>query len=758
MPNRHYLVRSGDTLSAIARRYNVAVDVLARLNAISDVNRIWVGQSLEIPAENPRLPRSTPPPVMHRVRAGETLSAIALRYRVSVDALAQANGISDPNRITIGQSLRIPRATPPSTSEKTPSTSRSAPPLVRSSRSPILERPTGGRGPGKLRADQSTLIADIGRVSNAQGVNLRARPEPSAAIKKKLPFNTRLFVGRELPGNWFFVTLADGTFGYAYSKYITLHPPEPAASLHWIKPGESALQIVKQYYKGDAIKWGQDERYYVNVLVEANRHKNPSGIYKPSATADWSQTRTRQGYLIWIPSVAFANSLKGKVSSGSITYELWQAAKNVAQTTADIVMGAAAFVAGLLHGALESVWDLLVGIIDLVKLAFSVIEGLIKGLISAVKFIWDAVASLDIKEVLENLKQLPQLLRELPETARELSKSAEAFFAHLADAIAALFKAGLNAFLARWNAPDLLRRWHFRGWIIGYVIAEIALLLLDGIVILKWLGKSAKLAKVLEKFPSIVKLLEKAGEAWKTLSEATRKRIQKALSLGKKKRLLEYEKLAERIRKVYSAADFEKVLAHAEKLAFKEKELRDFLEMGIIAKPWKKPPKVPLTVEELMAQMETWTKVIKPRGYPFLFSTLEEFNQFRAKLMKLLKKYNLPKGRVVIQGSALRSPLAKDLDIAIFVSDKVFAKYLAACKKGIVALGDDTPWVTKNLKALAKHAEDGFIRKGQFTRYDPAVTFEAELWELINSTIKKKVDISVMKESSKMNLSPFLEL
>src|SRR5436853_4086112 len=44
----------------------------------------------------------------HVVQSGETLTAIALRYGVSVDELIQANGISNPNYLYIGEQLVIP--------------------------------------------------------------------------------------------------------------------------------------------------------------------------------------------------------------------------------------------------------------------------------------------------------------------------------------------------------------------------------------------------------------------------------------------------------------------------------------------------------------------------------------------------------------------------------------------------------------------------------------------------------------------------
>jgi LysM repeat protein len=60
------------------------------------------------------LPTATPTatPVTHVIQAGESLSGIAVRYGVPVEALAEANGITDPNVISVGQVLVIPGPTP----------------------------------------------------------------------------------------------------------------------------------------------------------------------------------------------------------------------------------------------------------------------------------------------------------------------------------------------------------------------------------------------------------------------------------------------------------------------------------------------------------------------------------------------------------------------------------------------------------------------------------------------------------------------
>ena len=100
-----YTLKPGDTLGEVARDHRVSIDALARANNISDPNRVYAGQVLTIPG-----PGGAPaaPPRVHVVAAGETLGAIARRFGVSISALASANGIANPNRIASGQRLAVP--------------------------------------------------------------------------------------------------------------------------------------------------------------------------------------------------------------------------------------------------------------------------------------------------------------------------------------------------------------------------------------------------------------------------------------------------------------------------------------------------------------------------------------------------------------------------------------------------------------------------------------------------------------------------
>lgn len=103
-----HVVQRGETLSQIARRYGVSMAALAQANGISNPNFIYSGQRLTIPgASGGASSGGSAASGVHVVRAGENLSSIAARYGVSMAALAQANGIANPNHIYVGQRLTI---------------------------------------------------------------------------------------------------------------------------------------------------------------------------------------------------------------------------------------------------------------------------------------------------------------------------------------------------------------------------------------------------------------------------------------------------------------------------------------------------------------------------------------------------------------------------------------------------------------------------------------------------------------------------
>jgi LysM repeat protein len=101
-----HIVQRGETLSGIAARYGTTTQALAQANRIANPNRIYWGQRLVVPCRG-----STG--YVHVVQRGETLIHIALRHGVNAWTIARANGITNLNRIYVGQRLTIPGSPPP---------------------------------------------------------------------------------------------------------------------------------------------------------------------------------------------------------------------------------------------------------------------------------------------------------------------------------------------------------------------------------------------------------------------------------------------------------------------------------------------------------------------------------------------------------------------------------------------------------------------------------------------------------------------
>ncbi|MCC2254227.1 LysM peptidoglycan-binding domain-containing protein [Ruminococcus sp. CLA-AA-H200] len=95
-----YVIQPGDTLSGIAQRYGTTVSALSSLNGISNPDLIYAGNTI-------RIPESGNSGRYYTIKSGDTLSGIAAQFGTTVSALAALNGISDPDRIYAGNTIRI---------------------------------------------------------------------------------------------------------------------------------------------------------------------------------------------------------------------------------------------------------------------------------------------------------------------------------------------------------------------------------------------------------------------------------------------------------------------------------------------------------------------------------------------------------------------------------------------------------------------------------------------------------------------------
>lgn len=98
-----YIVQSGDTLSKIAREFDTTVEMLASINNISNVNLIFTGELLYVPTSNANDMSHT----LYVVKRGDTLWGISRRFGVSISKIVMLNRISNPNLIFPGNVLRI---------------------------------------------------------------------------------------------------------------------------------------------------------------------------------------------------------------------------------------------------------------------------------------------------------------------------------------------------------------------------------------------------------------------------------------------------------------------------------------------------------------------------------------------------------------------------------------------------------------------------------------------------------------------------
>ena len=137
----YHRVKSGDTLGKIARRYGTSVNELCRLNGLKRTSILRIGQSIrcnagievaaasntvekpktvekaEVKTENVATVAETASkaeasgdmentPVYHKIKSGDTLGGIAVKYGTTVQKLCELNGITRTTILRLGRSLR----------------------------------------------------------------------------------------------------------------------------------------------------------------------------------------------------------------------------------------------------------------------------------------------------------------------------------------------------------------------------------------------------------------------------------------------------------------------------------------------------------------------------------------------------------------------------------------------------------------------------------------------------------------------------
>ncbi|GIX31091.1 MAG: hypothetical protein KatS3mg124_1563 [Porticoccaceae bacterium] len=179
-------VQRGETLSAIAARYGVSVAALKARNRLRG-DLIHPGQVLFLPEGDPAGARLAAggTSAVHRVRRGDTLWEIARRYRISVTTLARYNGIAKDAPLHPGQRIAIPAAgTLNSAASRSPLTTASLP--VLESDSVLVVDARSGKTLVEKNPHQVRSIASITKLMTAM-----------VTLDAKLPMDELLTIGPE---------------------------------------------------------------------------------------------------------------------------------------------------------------------------------------------------------------------------------------------------------------------------------------------------------------------------------------------------------------------------------------------------------------------------------------------------------------------------------------------------------------------------------------------------------------------------------
>lgn len=98
-----YKIKSGDTLSGIAKKFGTTVSNLQKLNNIKNASKIYAGQTIKVTGTA----KKSTSKKYHKVKSGDTVSGLASKYKTTQAKIKKWNGLKNVHKIYIGQKLRV---------------------------------------------------------------------------------------------------------------------------------------------------------------------------------------------------------------------------------------------------------------------------------------------------------------------------------------------------------------------------------------------------------------------------------------------------------------------------------------------------------------------------------------------------------------------------------------------------------------------------------------------------------------------------
>ena len=158
-------------------------------------------------------------------------------------------------------------------------------------------------------------------------------------------------------------------------------------------------------------------------------------------------------------------------------------------------------------------------------------------------------------------------------------------------------------------------------------------------------------------------------------------------------------------------------------------------------------------LEEVVEQLENWSNVRK-RGYPYLFTNIDEFKKFGELLKEVAKEWGLPAEEIYVQGSALRMEKPQDLDITIRVGAEEFEEIRSRFKPSVKIEN-----ILRDFGVSGKISGNNlFIGNDNFTKKFLELIVQKNVGSLTTTNSINKIQISIVKEGTKIDTSPYLNL
>lgn len=109
-----HTVKSGETLSAIAKDYGTTVGDIMRLNDMNVDSKLLIGAKIKIPASGKKVVKTGEKVVKtdntHTIQSGETLSQLAEKYGTTVGDIMRFNGMNADSKLIVGEKIKIPQS------------------------------------------------------------------------------------------------------------------------------------------------------------------------------------------------------------------------------------------------------------------------------------------------------------------------------------------------------------------------------------------------------------------------------------------------------------------------------------------------------------------------------------------------------------------------------------------------------------------------------------------------------------------------